>query len=115
VGTADCQLISELNELYQLYPRLGFYVYFEDGRMIVLNSRGEVGAEYRVGGGIIQATQNPWNPSGIGACESVVWMISGVDDIGVRKAVDAFTRNYSQFKYAYAVVTADDEMVKVPW
>jgi hypothetical protein len=111
VGAANCQLISELSELYR---RLGFYVYFEDGRMIAINSEGKVQAKYGAGSGVIQATQNPWNPGGIGACESVVWMVSGVDDIGVRKAVEALTGSYSQFRYCYAVVVTDEGIIKVP-
>ncbi|GAI85551.1 unnamed protein product, partial [marine sediment metagenome] len=36
---------------------------------------------------LIQATQNPWNPKGIGACENVVWLVSGTDEAGVKDAI----------------------------
>ncbi len=109
LGTVGEVLIAELN---QLYSRLGFYVHFENGRMVVLDSKGEAAAEYR--GGVIQATQNPWNPKGTRAAENVVWVVSGTDEGGVREAAITLADHYSQFEYAFAAVVAGREIIRVP-
>lgn len=111
LGTSDCQLIGEIN---QPWNRLGFYCHFQDGSLEVFNAAGDLAAEYEAGAGVIQATQNPWNPKGIGACENVVWMLSGLDETGVRAAIDALINHYNDFEYAYAVVVANEEVIKVP-
>ena len=110
VGSEN-SLISELNRNWQ---RLGFFAYFENGALIVLGDNGEVTAKYGAGAGLIQATQNPWNPKGIGACENVVWLISGTDEAGVESALDTLISHYGEFRYAFAVVVVDGEIIKVP-
>lgn len=111
LGTKDSDLVSEMN---QAWDKLGFFVHFEDGVMVVHNSRGEVEAEYGAGCGLIQATQSLWNPKGVGACENVVWMASGMDADGVKSAVDALINRHDHFQYAYAIVIANGEIIKVP-
>ena len=111
LGTKDSDLVSEMN---QAWDKLGFFVHFEDGVMVVHNSRGEVEAEYGAGCGLIQATQSLWNPKGVGACENVVWMASGMDADGVKSAVDALINRHDQFQYAYAIVIANGEIIRVP-
>ncbi|GAH87609.1 unnamed protein product, partial [marine sediment metagenome] len=111
LGTMDCQHISELN---QAWNRLGFFAYFKNGNLVVLNTEGEVVTEYGAGVGLIQATQNPWNPKGIGACENVVWLVSGTDEAGVKDAIHALVNRYTEFQYACAAVVANGEIIKVP-
>ena len=111
LGDVDCELISELN---QVWKRLGFYAYLNAGNIVTLNAKGEVAAEYGAKSGLIQATQNLWNPKGIGVCENVVWMVSGTDEAGVKSAIDVLINHYTEFQYAYAVVIADGEIIKVP-
>ncbi|MFC1931034.1 DUF4430 domain-containing protein [Chloroflexota bacterium] len=111
VGLPDNNLISELNQNWQ---RLGFFAYFEDGNLTVIDIGGEVTAKYDAGAGVIQVTQNPWNPKGIGACENVVCLVSGTDEDGVENALDALINHYGDFQYAGAVVVADGEIIKVP-
>ena len=111
LGTMDCQHISELN---QAWNRLGFFTHFKNGNLVVLNTEGEVVAKYGAGVGLIQATQNPWNPKGIGACENVVWLVSGTDEAGVKDAIHALVNRYTEFQYAYATVVANGEIIKVP-
>lgn len=113
LGDMDCELISELN---QKWKKLGFFAYFEAGKLVVLNPNGELVAEYGAGSGLIQATQSLWNPKGIGCCENVVWMVSGTDEAGVKNAVDALINHYTdtEFQYAFAVVIANGEIIKVP-
>jgi len=111
LGNIDCQPVEELN---QIWDRLGFYVRFTDGSLKVFNQKGDCAAEYDAGAGVIQATQSPWNPMGIGVCQNVVWTLSGLDEAGVNTAVDTLVNRYSDFEYAYAVVIANEEIIRVP-
>ncbi len=111
VGLPDNNLISELNQNWQ---RLGFFAYFENGNLIVIDSGGEVTAEYGAGTGVIQVTQNPWNPKGIGACENVVWLVSGTDEAGLGDALDDLINHHDEFQYAGGIVVVDSEIIKVP-
>lgn len=109
LGTRDFDLISELNE----NRKLGFYIHFEDDKTVVYDSQGNE-TQYKSGCGLIQATQNPWNPKGIGACENVVWLLSGTNESQVQSAVDILTNHHEEFRYAYATVIVGEEVIKVP-
>jgi hypothetical protein len=111
LSTADNELISELN---QNWKKLGFFARFENGNLIALDAKGETAATYNTATGLIQATQNPWNPNGIGACENVAWVVTGTDESGVRGAIDTLLEHHTQLKYAFAVVIANGEIIKIP-
>jgi hypothetical protein len=111
IATEECSLVSELN---RAWDRLGFFVHIEDGIMAVYDSTGESITEYEAGSGVIQSTQSPWNPKGIGVCENVVWMISGTDEAGVRSAVDALIDQHESFQFAFAAVIAEGQAIRVP-
>jgi hypothetical protein len=111
LGTIDSQPISELNDIWK---RLGFFTHFEEEKLVVFNATGEIATEYRAGVGLIQATQNPWHPKGIGAAENVVWLISGTDTAGVKSALDALINHPDQLQYASAAVIAKGEIIRVP-
>ncbi len=111
LGDMDFEPVAELNAVWK---RLGFYACFEEAKLQVFDYKGKLAAEYGAGSGLIQATQNPWNPRGIGACENVVWMLSGVDEAGVKRAVDALVGHYSELQYACAAVMAAGEISKIP-
>lgn len=111
VDRLENSLISELN---QNWKRLGFFAYFESGNLVVIDGKGETTTKYGAGTGLIQATQNPWNPNGIGACENVVWLVSGTDEAGVESAIATLTNYHNEFQYACAVVVVDGEIIKVP-
>jgi hypothetical protein len=103
-------LVVELNEIHK---KLGFYVHIESGRIIVLDDSGSVSREYGPGCGLIQATQNPWNPKGTGACENVVWMVTGADEDGVKSAAQAIYDGDS-LRHACAAIVSGGEVVKIP-
>lgn len=109
LGTRDLDLISELNG----NSKLGFYAYFEDSKVVIFDSQGNE-TQHMSSCGLIQATQNPWNPKGIGACENVVWMISGTDKAAVKDAANTLLIGYEELRYAYAAVIIDGEVIKVP-
>ena len=111
LGAPDFPPIAELN---QVWGRLGFYAQFHDSMLKVFDSRGEPAAEYEAGAGVIQATQSPWNPKGIGVCENAVWIVSGPDTAGVKAAVDTLVFHDNDFRYAYSAVIAAGEVIRVP-
>jgi hypothetical protein len=82
--------------------------------MIVLNSTGEAEREYTSGAGVIQATQNPWNPKGTGACENVAWLISGTDEDSIKSAVKALALHHNELRYAFGAVVQEGRIIKVP-
>ena len=111
IASLQNDLIAELNSLHK---RLGFYAYIQDGKIISLDAMGDPYGEYSAGCGLIQATQNPWNPNGTGACENVVWMITGSDASGVKSAAMTLVNGYSELLYTYAVVVNDNTIIKIP-
>ena len=111
VGDMSYQPVEELNIIWE---RLGFYARFAEGKLQVFDYQGEQAAEYAAGSGLIQATQNPWNPDGIGACENVVWIVSGVDAQGVKSAIEALVNYDNEIRYACAVAVVEGETSKIP-
>ncbi|MCK4387976.1 MAG: DUF4430 domain-containing protein [Dehalococcoidia bacterium] len=109
LGTEDFDLISELNG----NRKLGFYIHFEEGKVVVYDSQGNK-ARHESECGLIQATQNPWNPRGISACENVVWMVSGTNESQVQNAIAILASHHEEFHYACAAVIVGDEVIKVP-
>lgn len=113
LGLPASDMVSELNAIWD---RLGFFVHFEGDTMVVYDAGGEVEARYGAGCGLVQATQSPWHPGGVGACQGVVWVVSGTDEAGVRGAVDALLTRQDEMRYAFAIVVDTDsgEIVRVP-
>jgi hypothetical protein len=110
LGTKNFEPVSELNENYD---KLGFFIHFEDGKVVVYDSRGNK-TQCQSSCGLLQATQNPWNPKGIGACENVVCVISGTDKAAVKDAANTLVNHYEELRYACAAVIIDGEVIKVP-
>ncbi|NLE94634.1 MAG: hypothetical protein GX600_02955, partial [Dehalococcoidia bacterium] len=74
-----------MREVYERWDRLGLYALLQEGSIAACTADG---AETILTGsvGVLQPLQNPWNPSGIGACQNVVLIVSGTDASGVRGA-----------------------------
>ena len=111
VGTSDFAPVEELNEPWN---RLGFFCHFEDGALVVFDSAGKLVNGYGAGTGLIQATQSIWNPNGIGAGENVVWLVSGLDESGVKAAVDILINHPDAYEYACAAVVTEGETLRLP-
>jgi hypothetical protein len=111
LGGAKSGPILELNELRQ---KLGFFAYFGGGKIMVLDEKGAPFGEHGAGWGLIQATQNPWSPGGVGSGESVVFMVTGADENGIRSAANALIDNSDGLRYAYAVLVNNNEIIKIP-
>ncbi len=110
IGTQNFQPIQELNKIHE---KLGFYVYFDDGKMVLLDCKGNV-VKKSTSGGVIQATQNPWNPKGTLTCENVVWVISGITKNDVKNTVMLFINNPEEFSRFFAVVIVEGKVYGVP-
>jgi hypothetical protein len=104
-------LVLELNRQWK---HLGFFAYFENGSLITIDEAGKDKAEYRQNAGLVQATQNPWNPNGIGADENTVWVITGCDEAGLNSAVNCLLKNSTLYQYSYAVVVNQGDIIKLP-
>jgi len=111
IALPDNTLISELNNAHK---KLGFYTYFEQNTLIALDSEGNILGKFVKGCGLIQATQNPWNPKGVGAGENVVWIVTGTDVDGVRSAAEVLTDNNDELRHAFAAVISDKKVKKIP-
>ena len=85
IARADEPLVREV---YGSWQKLGLFARLDATGVEVFTSAGE---SRWVDGvvGLLQPLQNPWNPSGTGACENVALLISGTDVAGVRAAVAA--------------------------
>ena len=103
-----------ISEIINVHKKLGLYAYFEGGRIMALDAEGSKASEFGPGSGIIQATQNPWNPKGIGTGESVVWIVTGTNEAGISSAVEALVDYYPGLKYACAAIVSQGEITRVP-
>jgi len=111
LGTSNCNLISEVNAVWN---RMGFFIRFEGNDIEVYDSKGEVTARYGPGCGVIEATQSPWNPRGIGVCDNVVWVVSGIDEAGVMEAAEILLDWNTELQHSYALIVSDGDIIKVP-
>jgi hypothetical protein len=111
IAGAHNNLISELNNLHR---KLGFYTRIQGEQLYVLDAAGNVASEYHGLWGLLQATQNPWNPKGTGACENVALMVTGSNDENVRHAANALLSGAQELRYAFAAVIANSTVFKVP-
>jgi len=112
VGTADSPLVSEL---YASYKRFGLTAYLDQNILTVLDTDGNIVQKYEENAGIIQATQNPWNPRGIGACQNVVWIISGIANDDVLSVLNLLAGDNITLDNAFGMIIINDDPIKIPW
>jgi len=110
IAPAGHHLLGELNKQYREQGT----VYFEGEKIIVRNHKGKPAATYGPGHGLLQVTQNPWNSKGSWVCEGTVWLVSGVDETGVKRSANILTSQPEKLKYTFAAVVGNGEMVKAP-
>jgi hypothetical protein len=110
LNTFGDSLIMELNKEWK---RLGFWAYFEDGQLVLLDSRGQISVSLGNNSGLIQATQNPWNPDGIGASENTVWVITGTDIKGVKLAAEALLDS-GETEGSFAAAVSEGKIFRLP-
>lgn len=111
IAGPDNNLIVELNNIHD---KLGYYAHLESSRIMVLDTAGNLSGEYGLDSGIIQATQNPWNPKGIGAGENVVWIVTGTNVNGVKNAASLITDKTDHLSGVFAVIIHGEQVEKIP-
>jgi hypothetical protein len=111
IGSPPDPLLVELNREWK---RLGFFAYFRDLKLTTIDASGQIKAEYSSQTGVIQATQNPWNPDGIGAGQTTVWMVSGCDEVGLQAALEALLNPSAGWGMSYGVIVQKDNILKLP-
>jgi hypothetical protein len=111
VAGASASYVQELNENRE---RIGLFVGFEGSSLHALAANGTDKEVYEGSAGVLAAMQSPSNPSGTGACENIVLLVTGTDDDGVRaaaNALDALEGNAANWPSAIAV---DGVLMQVP-
>ena len=111
IALPDNRLIKELNDAHK---KLGFFLNIQQNELTVLDAEGNQSGKFGEGSGLIQATQNPWYPEGIGSGENTVWMITGMDMDGVISAVEVLVKYPDKLKYACSVMISEGKVTKVP-
>lgn len=120
IADRSSEMIADLDS--QHVP-LGLYAYFEDESLWVTNYKFENQQSYGAGSGVIQASQNLWNPLGTGSCQMVVFVVSGPDAEGTNRAAQALldaieaVKNGQDPAFANAygiVITAEGAIVRTP-
>ena len=103
-----------VREVFALWDKLGLFTRLEGSSLRVYTSSGEEAAVFTEGTGILEAMQNPWNPSGTGACENVVLLVSGTDADGVRAAAGALVESSAAMTAWSGAVVLEGVPMSVP-
>jgi len=120
IAWPDSPSVIELNE--EANP-LGLYAHFNGSSLVVTDYKFTAMQEYGAGTGVIQACQNLWNPLGTGACQNAIFMVSGTDIDGAKKAAsvllqcteDILAGRTSAIDGSFGIIiTNKGEIIKTP-
>jgi hypothetical protein len=103
-----------VRDVYASWDKVGLFTRLETSGLSVFTASGEETTLSGETAGLLQPLQNPWNPSGIGACENVVLLVSGTDSDGVRSAVDALLEHGDTMATWCGAVVQDKVLLPVP-
>ncbi|WP_455368293.1 DUF4430 domain-containing protein [[Eubacterium] cellulosolvens] len=104
------QLVSELNEIHE---RIGFLAFFNEDIVKVIDHKDRTNNQYE-SAGIIQISQNIWNPNGNLACENVVLLVSGTEKDLITKSAGILTNEIDQYNHAFGLVVTETEVIQIP-
>lgn len=104
-------IVKELNEIQS---KIGFNVYFENNSLIEMDCRSKTFNEYDKAG-VIQITQNIWNPKGNRACENIILLISGTDTESVKNSANVLIEDFSGYRYSFGLIITENESVRIPY
>ncbi len=111
LGSYDFGLVTLVNDIWD---RLGLFARFNEGKLIVYDVKGKLVNDYGSETGVILAMQNPFNPRGTGACENVLWLISGTDKDGTLSALDILLVKPEQLSYSAGVIVTPTSILPLP-
>ena len=106
--------LEPLRDIYDSRTRLGLFTWLQDSELRTYLASGDEDEVYRHGTGVIEALQNPWNPSGVGVCQNVVLLLSGTDDDGVRAAARALMEHSGQMITWSSAIVRDGDAAPIP-
>ena len=112
VGDLDETLIDDVSARWD---KLGLFAHPDISAIHVFSASG---AESTISGdavGLLQPMQNPWNPSGTGACQTVVLLVTGTDSDGVRVAAAALIEHSGEMATWCGAVVNHGAIVPVPY
>ena len=104
------KLVLELNEIHD---RIGFFAFFNDDVIKVIDHKGDLHNQYQ-SAGIIQISQNIWNPKGNLACENVIILISGTEKDLIKKSVGIMIHRLNQYNHAFGLVITETDIIQIP-
>jgi hypothetical protein len=97
-----------------MQSKIGFNAYFENNALIEMDCRSKSFNKYNKAG-VIQITQNIWNPKGNRVCENVILLISGTDIESVKNSANVLIEDFSKYRYSFGLIITDDKSVKIPY
>ena len=103
-----------VRDVYASWDRLGLFTRMDTSTLSLFTASGEETVMSDDAVGLLQPLQNPWNDSGVGACEAVVLLVSGMDSDGVRAAAKALIENGDAMTTWCGAVVRDGVVVPVP-
>ncbi|HIH69514.1 DUF4430 domain-containing protein [Methermicoccus shengliensis] len=109
VGTYE---FEPIHFVLGLHARLNIYTYIENGKVVME----DVGGKKSVlgDGGIIVATNSPWNPRGTGVNENMVWVVAGTSKEEANAAAELVAKTPERLHYFYSVAVVNGDVVRVP-
>lgn len=110
IDTYENSLISELNNNAK---NLGFFIEIKNNQIKTFDSTGKKDQVFNHGGMII-ATQNPWNLYGSWNGENVAWIITGISIDDVTNAAEVLINNNPEIKNTASIVIFNEKIYKVP-
>lgn len=104
------KLILELNGIHE---KIGFYAVFEGNVLIEFDYKDNPHRRYSKAG-VIQLTQNIWNPKGNMACENVILLISGTDPRSIEKSATILLQDF-EYRYSFGLIFTEQEIHTIPY
>jgi len=104
-------IVKELNDIQS---KIGFNAYFENNSLIEMDCRSKSFNKYNKAG-VIQITQNIWNPKGNRVCENVILLISGTDMESVKNSANVLIEDFSEYRYSFGLIITENKSVKIPY
>ncbi|HHE42110.1 MAG TPA: DUF4430 domain-containing protein [Dehalococcoidia bacterium] len=111
VALPEATLVQEVNESWD---RLGLFAHLDGRTLHTYGAGGDSVGLHSASAAVILALQNPWNPSGTGACESVAIVITGCDKESVAAAAHILGREYTELSRFAGAVVQGDSWVALP-
>jgi len=110
IARSNNEFISDLNEIN---AKIGFFAFFDQENIIETDYSGTP-YRHHTKAGMIQITQNVWNPKGTYACENIILLISGNDLELIHKSSQILIQELPQLKNCYGLIVTEEELHELP-